>query len=87
MHSELVNLALFFACLLKVSCLTGFILVPAILTPMQKLKKFFTMLWRLIDPPRICQHCGRDYSDHKEYGDFCPDGSGRSFKRKSDDDY
>jgi hypothetical protein len=53
----------------------------------RKLKKFFTILWRLIDPPRICQHCGRDYSDHKEYGDFCPDGSGRSFKRKSDDDY
>jgi hypothetical protein len=87
MRRELLNLVLFCACLLKVSCLTGLILVPAILAPMKKLKEFFMWLGRLIDPPRICQHCGLDQSDHNGLPDWCPDGSGRRFERKRDDDY
>ena len=87
MRRELVNVALFFACLLKMGYLTGLILVPAILAPMDKIKQLFTKLWRWIDPPWICQHCGFDYSDHHGLPDWCPDGSGRTFERKREEDY
>jgi hypothetical protein len=50
----------------------------------QRISNFFRQVWRWIDPPWPCEHCGFDYSEHLSMGDLCPDGSGRRFQHKKE---